>query len=62
VALYREAGAQYRGSFRMEVAREVQQLLGGWSRPSRYLMMGTFTAVANETRGRQIATATEPQK
>jgi hypothetical protein len=55
VALYRERGNQFRGSFRMEVAREVQQLLGGWSRPARYLMMGTFTAVADEAQGRQIA-------
>ena len=36
VALYREPHDRLRGSFRMEVAREVQQLLGGWSRPSRY--------------------------
>jgi hypothetical protein len=55
VALYRQPGDQFRGSFRMEVAREVQQLLGGWSRPARYLMMGTFTAVADETQGRRIA-------
>ncbi len=55
VALYREPGNQFRGSFRMEVARETQQLLGGWSRPARYLMMGTFTALADETQGRRIA-------
>jgi len=59
VALYRERGGEFRGSFRMEVAREVQQLLGGWSRPARYLMMGTFTAVADEARGRQIAAEAE---
>ncbi len=55
VALYREGGGQFRGSFRMEAAREVQQLLGGWSRQGRYLMMGTFLAVHDETAGRRIA-------
>ncbi len=59
VALYREPNEQLRGSFRLEVAREVQQMLGGWGRPGRYLMMGTFRAVRDETRGRAIAEQTE---
>lgn len=59
VALYREPNNQLRGSFRLQVAREVQQLLGNWSTASRYLMMGTFVAVPDDGRGRQIARATE---
>ncbi len=59
VALYREPHDQMRGSFRLEVAREVQQMLGGWGRPGRYLMMGTFHAVRDEARGRVIAAQTE---
>jgi hypothetical protein len=59
VALYRQAGDRLRGSFRLQVAREVQQWLGDWSRPSRYLMMGTFEAVPDEQRGRRIAQETE---
>jgi len=59
VALYRGPGDRLRGSFRLQVAREVQKLLGGWSQPSRHLMMGTFEAVYDEERGRDIALATE---
>ena len=59
VALYREPQNCLRGSFRMEVARETQQLLGGWSRPSRYLMMGSFVAVPDADRGRRIAAEAE---
>lgn len=59
VALYREPHDRLRGSFRLEVARQAQQLLGGWSRASRYLMMGTFEAVRDEERGRRIAADTE---
>ena len=59
VAIYHEPGDRLRGSFRLEVAREVLQLLGQWSRPSRYLMMGTFEAVRDEQRGRPIADQTE---
>ncbi len=56
VALYREPGDRLRGSFRLQVAREVQQLLGGWSSPDRYLMMGTFEARPDVNgHGRQIA-------
>lgn len=57
VALYREPDERFRGSFRLQVDREVQQVLGGWSRPMRYLMLGTFTAVHGPERGRQIAEA-----
>jgi hypothetical protein len=59
VALYREPQDRLRGSFRMEVSRETQQLLGGWSRPSRYLMMGTFVAVPDAAQGRRIAAEAE---
>ncbi len=54
VALYRQPQDRLRGSFRLLVAREVQQMLGGWGLPGRYLMMGTFEAVRNEEHGRQI--------
>lgn len=59
VALYRAPGDRLRGSFRLQVGREARQLLGGWSRPARYLMMGTFEAVRDEARGRRIAEQTE---
>jgi hypothetical protein len=55
VALYREPQNRLRGSLRMEVSRETQQLLGGWSRPSRYLMLGTFVAVPDAVQGQRIA-------
>ncbi len=58
VALYREGGDRLRGSYRLEAAREVQQVFG-WSRPMRYLLMGTFTAVRDPARGRPIAEASE---
>jgi hypothetical protein len=58
VALYREPGDRLRGSFRLEVAREISKLLGGWGRPSRHLMQGTFVAVHEEQRGRRIAEET----
>lgn len=59
VALYREPQDRLRGSFRLDVAREVQQMLGGWGRPTRYLMMGTFMAAHDEAAGRRIAADTE---
>jgi hypothetical protein len=59
VALYREPQDRLRGSFRLDVSREVQQLLGGWGNAARYLMMGTFTAVHDEVAGRRIAADTE---
>ena len=59
VALYSEPGDRLRGSFRLLAAREVNGLLGGWSRPSSYLMTGTFVAVHDPQRGRAIAEATE---
>jgi hypothetical protein len=55
VALYRESDDRLRGSFRLEVAREIGQLLGGWGRPTHHLMQGTFVAVHDEQRGRRIA-------
>lgn len=59
VALYREPGERLRGSFRLQVARQSSQMLGGWGRPRRHLMMGTFVAVPDDGRGRQIAAETE---
>ncbi len=59
VALYREPGERLRGSFRLDVMRHAQQLLGGWNRAGRYLMLGTFDAVKDEQQGRRIAAATE---
>lgn len=59
VALYREPGEQLRGSLRLVVSREANQLLGGWARGSNVLMLGTFTAVHDEARGRRIAAQTE---
>lgn len=59
VALYREPEERLRGSFRLDVVRHTQQLLGGWNRTGRYLMMGTFEAVRDEVQGRRIAEATE---
>jgi len=59
LALYREPGDRLRGSLRAEVAGVAARLLGGWSRPARYLLLGTFTAVRDEQRGRPIAEATE---
>ena len=56
VALYREPGDRMRGSFRIRVARQGLQLLGGWSPVSRHLMSGTFIAKHDEERGQQIAT------
>lgn len=54
VALYREPGDHMRGSFRIRVARQGLQLLGGWSPVSRHLMMGTFIAKHDEERGQRI--------
>lgn len=59
VALYREPNERLRGSFRLEVSREISKLLGGWGRPSRNLMQGTFVAIPDTGRGREIATETE---
>ncbi len=59
VALYRESSNRLRGSFRLDVARQAQEFLGGWSPGSRYLMLGTFEAVPDEQQGRRIAAATE---
>ncbi len=58
-ALYRESGDRLRGSLRVQTTRVSLQMLGGWSKPIRYLMQGSFTAVHDEERGRPIAEATE---
>jgi hypothetical protein len=60
VALYRAPGERLRGSFRFDTARHTLELLGTWSRPARYLFMGTFEAVPDaQGIGRRIAAATE---
>ncbi len=59
VALYREPGDRLRGSFRLQVTREVQRPLGDWGHPAAYLMLGTFTAVHDEAHGRRIAEGSE---
>jgi len=59
LALYREPGDRMRGSFRLLTRRVVTRWLGGWGRPSSYLMLGSFEAVHDEARGRRIAAATE---
>jgi hypothetical protein len=59
VALYREEGERLRGSFRLQVSQRSQKLLGGWTKPHRYLMQGEFNARPDESRGRQIVAETE---
>jgi hypothetical protein len=59
VALYREPDNRLRGSFRLQVAREMQELLGNWSAATRWLMLGTFEAVPDPGRGKEIATESE---
>ena len=58
-ALYRESGKRLRGSVRVQTSRVTLQWLGGWGKPVRYLMLGSFTAVPDEQRGRAIAEAAE---
>lgn len=61
VALYRERNNRLRGTFRLLVARDVSQILGGWGRASNVLILGEFTAVCDAERGRAIRDATESQ-
>ena len=58
-ALYRERGDRLRGSVRVQTSRVSMRWLGGWGKPVRYLMLGSFTAVHDEQRGRAIVEATE---
>lgn len=59
VALYREGEDRLRGSFRLLTIRQVSQILGGWSKPTRHLMTGTFNARKDPKRGREILEDTE---
>ena len=59
VALYREDGDRLRGSLRLDVAQQAQQLLGGWTREQRHLMLGKFVAVPDDGWGRTLAAETE---
>ena len=58
-ALYRESGDRFRGSVRMQAARVAARLLGGWGKPTRYLLQSSFTATHNPDRGREILEMTE---
>ncbi len=58
-ALYRLAGDRYRCRFRALTTRETRQVVGGWGRPTRHLVMGECVAVHDPRRGQKIATATE---
>jgi hypothetical protein len=59
IAVCREPGDRLRGSLRLQAVRVASHWLGGWGKPSRYLLLGSFTAVPDERRGRAIAEATE---
>ncbi|MFQ5805513.1 MAG: hypothetical protein ACE5I3_03575 [Phycisphaerae bacterium] len=59
LALYRESNDRLRGSLRLQATRVTTRWLGGWGKPTRYLMLGSFVAVHDEQRGRPIAEATE---
>lgn len=59
IAVYRQSGDRLRGSLRLQAVRVASHWLGGWGKPSRYLLLGSFTAVPDEQRGRAIAEATE---
>ncbi|MCG3126724.1 MAG: hypothetical protein CHACPFDD_01577 [Phycisphaerae bacterium] len=59
LAVYRESGDRLRGSLRLQVARQVNAMLTGWTQPTRYLMLGSFVAEHDEVRGRAIAERTE---
>ncbi len=56
VALYKNADRpdELRGSFRLLVNREVNQLLGGWSRPAKVVLQGDFVAIRHEPRGKEV--------
>jgi hypothetical protein len=59
VALYREGDDGLRGSVRLLASRQVSQVIAGFGAPHRQVILGTFEAVRDETRGRAIETDTE---
>ena len=59
IALYRDGESRLRGSMRLQAERVTSQWLGGWGKPIRYLMLGSFRAVCDERRGRAIAELAE---
>lgn len=59
LALYRDGGNRFRGSFRAEVGRYTRELLTGWSKPAKYLLLGEFVAVQDDGRGGKIVDSTE---
>lgn len=59
LALYRESGNRLRGSLRLQATRATTRLLGGWGKPTRHLILGSFVAVPDQQRGRAIAAVTE---
>ena len=58
-AAYRESGNRLHCSMRVQATRVTSQLLGSWGQPVPYLVLGDFTAVPDEQRGRAIALLTE---
>lgn len=59
LALFREPGDRFRGSFRLEATRQTSRMLGGFGPAVRYLLLGRFNAVLDAGRGAEIAAATE---
>ncbi len=59
VALYREPNDRFRGSLRILSDRQASRQFGGWGKSARFLILGSFTAVHDEQRGREIADLTE---
>lgn len=61
VAIYRQPGQRLRGAMRALVTREVAQLLGGWSKPTRLLLLAQFEAVHDPVCGWPVVEASESQ-
>lgn len=60
VVVHRASNNRLRGSFRFDTARQSLGLLGTWSKPARYLFMGTFEALPDVAgHGRRVAALTE---
>lgn len=59
LAIYREGADRLRGTFRFQANRYTLQVLGGWGRGARFLLLGHFTAVPDMGGGEAVARATE---
>jgi len=53
------SGERIAGAFRVNVSLQSSSLLGGWSKPSAYLIFGTFNAVHDPQAGARILEVTE---